>query len=79
MQPMRPRFELELPFDSATLFARIEARLACEGCPCQASVVGRTVEVAHSVSFVDGTSEPSIRTASLGGSTPCISAPRVNE
>jgi hypothetical protein len=40
---MRPRFELIVPFPPAEVFARLEARLACAGCPCQAVVVRRTI------------------------------------
>lgn len=43
MVPMRPRFELVVPFAPEEVFARIEARLACPGCPCQAVVVRRSI------------------------------------
>lgn len=43
MVPMRPRFALAVPFSPEEVFARIEARLACPGCPCRAVVVIRTI------------------------------------
>lgn len=43
MVPMRPRFALVVPFPPAEVFARLEARLACPGCPCKAVVVVRTI------------------------------------
>lgn len=45
MQSMRPRFELVVPFGPDEVHRRLEARLACAGCPCQADVMGRHVEV----------------------------------
>ena len=43
MVPMRPRFELVVPVPPEEVFARLEAGLACPGCPCQAVVVRRTI------------------------------------
>ena len=42
---MRPRFELQLDQTRAELLARLRARLACDGCPCQASVSDTCVVV----------------------------------
>jgi hypothetical protein len=42
---MRPRFQLELPFNRAELRRRMDARLACTSCPCQAMTSERHVEV----------------------------------
>lgn len=42
---MRPRFQLELPLPPAEVHGRLEARLACGGCPCRAEVLGNHVEV----------------------------------
>jgi hypothetical protein len=42
---MRPRFRLEVPSPPGDVHARLQAQLACRGCPCQADVVGHHVEV----------------------------------
>lgn len=45
MLPMRPRFELVVPFPPEEVVSRLHSQLACAGCPCQAAVAERTVEV----------------------------------
>lgn len=43
MEAMRPRFELVVPLAPDEVFARLDAQLACPGCPCRAIVVRRTI------------------------------------
>lgn len=40
---MRPRFELLVPLAPAAVFDRLDAQLACAGCPCRALVQRRTI------------------------------------
>jgi hypothetical protein len=42
---MRPRFQLEIPLPPADVHGRLESKLACDGCPCRANVLGNHVEV----------------------------------
>ncbi|MGE0707543.1 MAG: hypothetical protein AB7N76_10635 [Planctomycetota bacterium] len=42
---MRPRFRLEVPMSPEELHQRLDSRLACDGCPCRAVVLGNHVEV----------------------------------
>jgi len=45
MEPMRPRFELVVPFTPEEVRARLEGQLACPRCPCRLDVLGRHVQV----------------------------------
>jgi hypothetical protein len=45
MRPMRPRFRLELPYGRNELRMRLDAHLACEGCPCAAVFSDHHIDV----------------------------------
>lgn len=57
---LRPRFELTVPFAPAEVFVRLDAQLACAGCPCGAVVVTRTIGAVDR-RVIDVTIKPHLR------------------